>query len=187
VDLFGLKSDEIGFICLQVESNISQYFRCLMNHVGFRSIIGLDNLRFHPEGGYRGFEELCHNFSDGYPLAKLDCRKIRCYGIEDTIEFGKYRTKYLSEIVVFDPSYLVWLVVNLSHFCLESDIFLRPEIKCQKECFLAFEINEAKLALISEWVNRYHHIQGDSEIDDLQGDWGGLYDDEASLGYWNTY
>jgi hypothetical protein len=47
------------------------------------------------------------------------------------VAFGKHKGKAWSEVIIFDPSYILWAYENVKNFSLDSAI--RSEVKAKKE------------------------------------------------------
>lgn len=47
---------------------------------------------------------------------------MKLYTVETTLTFGKYNGKSIRDILVIQPSYLDWCIINLEHFYLDDDV-----------------------------------------------------------------
>lgn len=117
--------------------------------------------------------------------------KLMQYQANYKIGFGNYEGMRLEEIIGKDAHYILWCIINLEHFSIENSLFLDARLKSEPEFLLALEHNLIKTQIIEKWEPEEEDYYPDDHYyddysDDMQGDWGGLYGEEAEVGYWNT-
>ena len=115
--------------------------------------------------------------------------KMYKYYNDDVVGFGKYKGEMVAHLIAYYPRYLLWCIINLHHFTVDIALLQGEKLKKQPEYLLALEI-----AIIKELILGKLHNMSDSEEEkyydhtqEMEGDWGGLYGEEAEIGYWNTH
>lgn len=122
---------------------------------------------------------------------EANANKLVCYDSDTKINFGKHKGLTIENILNTDPNYLLWCVIHLDHFLIELSWFLVDNLKAQSQYVRALEYALAKSYLLDEEEglrikDEQDEILHQNFIDAAQGDWGGLYGEEADTGYWNT-
>lgn len=177
--------DVLSYLDLAASLTTHSYFEIyflsiLLNHDN-STVIGRDN------NHYVKLSNLINNAPRSRGFIKL-------YFLTDVLRFGKYASKSINEILIIDPNYLIFLILKNNHFAVFNKFFLSEQVKSSPDYYKALEINIIKQELINDYNLDGSH---DDEIRDaknaardmlseMQGDWGGLYNDEAESGYWNT-
>ena len=54
---------------------------------------------------------------------KYTSRKLYLYEVSYEIDFGKYKSQYISDILKTDPQYILWCIVNLNKFIINGISF----------------------------------------------------------------
>lgn len=110
--------------------------------------------------------------------------KLIVYNSSTIIGFGKYAGKDISTLIEEDPHYILWCIVNLTHFSIEKSLFLEDRLKSEAKFLIALEYNLIKQLIIEKWdLIEDNYIRSY----DMEGDWGSLYGEEAEIGSWNTH
>lgn len=52
-----------------------------------------------------------------------DDRDERVWGLDEQLTFGKYKGRFVGDILREDPQYLVWAHDNISYFLLEDELY----------------------------------------------------------------
>lgn len=111
--------------------------------------------------------------------------------------FGKYKGQSLYSIIRNDPDYLLWCIINIEIFVIPITAFKAKQILTHPQFTVAFNRNLIKWKIIADLLpnlieeylssnNQWDDYNETSTSSDMQGDWGGLYGEEAHTGYWNT-
>jgi tetratricopeptide (TPR) repeat protein len=121
-----------------------------------------------------------------------NAKKLMEYQSSYKIGFGNYEGENLSSIINKDPEYVLWCIVNLDHFSINKALLLNPKLRNEPLFLTALEHNLIKGQIIEKWTPdedyydydyRYNYNDDSSY---MEGDWGGLFGEEAETGYWNT-
>lgn len=121
-----------------------------------------------------------------------NANKLMEYQSNYRVGFGNYEGEILSSIINKDPKYVLWCIVNLDHFSINKALLSNPKLRNEPLFFSALEHNLIKEKIIEKWTldeDDYDYDYRDDYKDDyadIEGDWGGLYGEEAETGYWNT-
>jgi len=93
---------------------------------------------------------------DKIPLTKNESSifRMNCYKITDLINWGKYKGRFVGEIIESDPEYLLWCILSIDHFAIENVCFLTEGFRIHKWFKIALETNLIKLDLIIHWRNK---------------------------------
>lgn len=120
-----------------------------------------------------------------------NANKLMEYQSNYRVGFGNYEGQNLSSIINEDPEYVLWCIINLDHFSINKALFLNPKLRNEPLFLSALEHNLIKEQIIEKWTpnDDYDYDYRDDYYDwsDMEGDWGGLYGEEAETGYWNTH
>jgi tetratricopeptide (TPR) repeat protein len=68
-----------------------------------------------------------------YPLQKS-------YGRRSTLKFGKHLDKSIIKIIEDDPNYILWCLINLDHFIIDTELLNDSRLKNQKNYLKALEL-----------------------------------------------
>ncbi len=122
---------------------------------------------------------------------EINANKLIEYESNYEIGFGKYEGKKIMTIIDEDPHYILWCIINLEHFSINKSLLLSEKLQIEPGYLVALEYTLIKELLIDKWRAEqcYNYcLDHDDNYDysDMQGDWGGLYGEEAEAGYWNT-
>ncbi|WP_332018719.1 exodeoxyribonuclease X C-terminal domain-containing protein [Kaistella sp.] len=90
-------------------------------------------------------------------------RNIQIYSIDDTFDFGKYKGKAISDIVMENERYIHWCIKNVDWFCVTEDVISKFMIVKLSELltdspkfdFKFRDINETKLRRSENYSARY--------------------------------
>lgn len=118
---------------------------------------------------------------------QLDVKKLKTYYEWDIINWGKHSKKKISDILVIDPGYILWCIINLDHFAISYTFFLMKKSFRHSSLWIkAIEINLIKILIIGKWeVSTFHEYD-----DDNNGNWedSRFYDGfEGDIDTWNHY
>lgn len=87
------------------------------------------------------------NLSD----ADKNIEKLFLYNFNHNLNWGQYINNSVKDIFYKDQNYILWCVVNLDHFAIDSNFFLLDEIKSEPLYYKALEINLIKNLIIKKW------------------------------------
>lgn len=100
-------------------------------------------------------------------------RSIQVYSVYDTFDFGKYKGKAISEIVMENERYIHWCIKNVDWFCVTEDVIsnfmivklseLLPD--SSKFDFEFRNINETKLKSYENYRARYSNNYDSDDYD----------------------
>ena len=111
---------------------------------------------------------------------------MKFYDLETEFTFGKFSSKKIKDVIKEQPSYIDWCSINLDHFYISDEVI--EEIKGIKPDFSISDKAKQKLdEKYSSWEEEQDDYHNDDFDDYDDGDWGGLYGEEAETGYWNTH
>jgi tetratricopeptide (TPR) repeat protein len=152
---------------LSVE-DIEMYFDSLLK---FKSLSTLDSER----------SSLSERLRGSYPY--------HYYGPLSKVNFGKYKGKTIMEILDTEPDYISWCIISIDKFSVCDRAFLSKQLRSSTKFLTALEFNLMKALITIQYEGGQeeddNYNQGDY-IREVNGDWGGLYGEEAETGYWNT-
>ena len=98
---------------------------------------------------------------------------MKCYNLNDTILFGKFKGHPIAQIIEIEHTYIDWCINNLDHFYVTDDL-----IKLISEKYPTFVLTEATKAILENkkesWINQNSRY---NEPDDRPsyGRYGGSY------------
>ncbi len=92
--------------------------------------------------------------------------KLIKYEYSTFLGFGKYKNKKINEIVLINPHYILWCIINLKHFAVNEFILALPEFRNQPLLTLAIEFNLIKGFILEKWeVSHSSHFNYDILVD----------------------
>lgn len=105
-------------------------------------------------------------------------RGIQIYSIDDTFDFGKYKGKAISEIVIENEQYIHWCIKNVDWFCVTEEVISKFIIVKLSELLpdsskFDFEfrnINETKLKSYENYRARYSNNYDSDDYDSYRND-----------------
>jgi len=189
-----IKYFELSFVYGNYSNYIypPNYFCALLKNYNKEITIGEENIHY-----VKLYELLCtlrnsSKKSIKYKKGSDSVYNMRIYEPDDFIVFGKHFGKEISTILLEDPNYLLASIIKKNHFAVNLNLFINKQFKGLPDYYKALEINLIKYLLIDKFNldGGYEYREKEyTEIDmvrEMEGDWGGLYGDEAETGYWNT-
>lgn len=78
-------------------------------------------------------------------------RKLLLYKMFYTVHWGNYEDMEIISIILKDPEYILWCIINLEHFAIDKSIFLIESIQKEPQYLTALEINSIKCLIIEKW------------------------------------
>ena len=104
--------------------------------------------------------------AEGFSEYENDVRKLIIYKQSYIVHWGINRGKSIVEILDRNPEYLIWCVVNLHHFSIDSNIFFRIHYYSDDSQYIkAIEINLIKHLIIEKWGT-----DDDDDFNNFDGD-----------------
>lgn len=105
-------------------------------------------------------------FADNEQLTELEDnhRKMMCYSHKTKIHWGIYAETTIRDILINDPEYILWCIINLDHFFTVNYIFVLTEVRRSENYLKAMEINAIKSLIDREWT--YTDDEGDYDTGD---------------------
>jgi hypothetical protein len=151
------------------------------------------------------FGELNPHYSRLSSLNEENINKLMIYQSHFKIGFGKYDGSTIQEIINIDSHYIVWCIINLSHFSISPALFLQESFKNEIDYLEALEINLIKIELVDMWMTEAINIWNmngytadhnfnvrSTDYDDYQEDYPSYeewledeFGDDAETAYWN--
>lgn len=113
---------------------------------------------------------------------KYTSRKLHVYNIFDEMDFGKYKSQYISDILKTNPQYILWCIINLNKFIINGisfDLFKTNENNIVYE---AIKHNLTKL-MIYELFDEPYESQDDFDNDNYN--WKDSYYDGGGGNEWS--
>ena len=124
------------------------------------------------------------NYSENGERNVHDIERLMIYKSDHRIGFGKYLGLTIHDIYSINPQFLIWAVINLTHFAIDFNIFINTKIGELRNYYVALEINIVKISLLREWK-----AEDESDwIDDQPtfDEWiNEEFGDDAETAYWN--
>ena len=95
-------------------------------------------------------------------------KKLMRYDRSYKVHWGKYSGSSIEDILINDPQYILWCMINLSHFAMGGAIFRIKELRNSDHFLSALEVNVMKMHIILE---REEEIRTQSEGVDASELW----------------
>ncbi len=142
-DIIFVNVDEYNEIASEYIDFVIKYHRLNITHTN-PIFIKLDNTKKSIENKIK-IGEILSDYED-------DVRKLIHYKSFYTIHWGINSGKSISEILINNPEYFLWSVVNLVHFSIDNNIFFMLHYFDVDSNYLkAIEINLIKHLIIEKW------------------------------------
>ncbi|GLU50734.1 hypothetical protein Dfri01_01950 [Dyadobacter frigoris] len=90
-------------------------------------------------------------FDDLINDEETNITKLLEYKSHYKLGFGIYSGSSIKDVIQKDPHYIIWSIVNLDHFAIDSSLFLNKSLQSYSNYYMALEINLIKNDLIREW------------------------------------
>lgn len=111
---------------------------------------------------------------------------MKNYDLDSVFTFGMYKGMTLQKILIENPSYIQWCILNLDHFNLEEDVFdefqnINPNFKFSED---------ATNKLQSNWedeLDAQDYFQYDEPDYDCSADWEQDTFDALTDGQYGSY
>ncbi|MCB6099668.1 exodeoxyribonuclease X C-terminal domain-containing protein [Flavobacterium psychrophilum] len=104
---------------------------------------------------------------------------MKIYSIHEILKWGKYSNVKIEEIIIKDPNYILWCIINIDHFSISTSLFLYDEVKFCKLYYKALEMNLIKIHA-QDWKD--FEIDLGEKSTELEDDYG-EYNDEYNFKY----
>ncbi|WP_375449295.1 hypothetical protein [uncultured Nostoc sp.] len=96
--------------------------------------------------------------------------KLMCYRHQAKVHWGIYAENSIKDILINDPEYILWCIINLDHFFIGNYVFAINVIRKSEYYLPAIEMNSIKRLIETEWKQE----EGDCNIwgnfDAFEGD-----------------
>jgi len=132
---------------------------------------------------YERFQKMSELNYDNKPLSpkleklKNDFNRIKIYEFDDLLLWGKYNGKVIDEVCKYDYGYLLWCIINLTHFAITSVFFTFKNVRADNLFLRALEINEIKkIFFVNDFFcSNNGNSNGYEEYRSGYGEYGGAY------------
>ena len=95
---------------------------------------------------------------------------MKFYSIDTILTFGKYDGKSINEVLVIQPSYLDWCIINLEHFYFEDEVI--GEMESTNRFTLTSQAKDVLVEKYQNWVAKNNSLQDTDNWDDDCYDYG---------------
>ena len=102
---------------------------------------------------YQNFEkQIIREISHGAEKRRSSLSNLKIYSPLTILSWGKYEGKSVNEVLLKDTNYLLWCIMNLDHFCVESPFFLYFSLPINRELKNEMEQNLIKQLIFSNYI-----------------------------------